>query len=469
MRSLLERLVFVSFAGLVACSGGQGGDPGQTTGGSAGVVGHSGSGGSAGHSGQAGAAGSAGGAGCIWEHDGGGLGVVSAELDRESPQLEQTVAFDHPPRAGSEPQYTVGLQRFGRDLVAMSFHSMWLIELGDAAGAQRIDGNGFVRTVLPYDLDGDGDDDMLGFGEQGGEPRARLWERDGDALIQHEGFWLSTSFRFRALTAGDVDGDGDLDIASIADEGPIVMRNDGAFGFTRIEGSAPLGQCVGCALAVQLRDVDGDEVLDLIVVLYLSLTDHDTFIAVQRGDGSGVFGDATLTKVGGHFLPRRIFYDDLNGDAHFDFAFTRDAPVSETIAVYGAADGAFMLGERLDYVIDDLVDLDEDGELDIVTIEETAVVLRYARDGLFDERRFALSPLRLESVVVEPARGGGSPKAHMLFEQECGQACSDTCGACVFDICADCLNHADCPSGQCRNGACYPDREDASEEDAGMN
>jgi hypothetical protein len=159
----------------------------------------------------------------------------------------------------------------------------------------------------------------------------------------------------------------------------------------------------------------------------------------------------------------------LNRDSLIDVVLSRRAARNETLAIYGAADGTFLPAERLDEQIDDLVDADDDGELDIVTIEESALVLRYARGGdLFDERHYALSLTSemTRNVALEPARGGDAPKVHALVQpNECAFACSAQCGACIFGACAECLNHDDCASGECRYGRCTA----PPDEDAGVN
>jgi hypothetical protein len=160
------------------------------------------------------------------------------------------------------------------------------------------------------------------------------------------------------LAAGDLDGDGDLDLfdANSAPGGDgqanLVWLNDGKANFTNS------GQQLGKeeSNAVALGDLDGDGDLDA----FLGNRGPDT---VWINDGSGKFRDS------GQRLANRdtwqVSLSDLNGDGDLD-AFTWGRGFIQTWA--NAGDGTFEMSAWIKLSIWEaaaLGDLDGDGDADI--------------------------------------------------------------------------------------------------------
>jgi hypothetical protein len=122
---------------------------------------------------------------------------------------------------------------------------------------------------------------------------------------------------------------------------------------------------------VVLADVNGDGRLDM-------LTCHlrQEFVAVQLGDGAGRFVAAPGSPIALKTQPGDIKLADLNGDKIPDLAVTHSERDSVDI-FFGDGKGGFKLAPGSPFTVSaddefytrslDLIDLNEDGKLDIVT------------------------------------------------------------------------------------------------------
>lgn len=103
------------------------------------------------------------------------------------------------------------------------------------------------------DVDGDGDNDVLGAGDQIG-----WWENDGNQIFSEHIF--SNSVYACNVIAADVDGDGDMDVISGSPSHTIAwFENDGVGNFTQHEISSSV-----IVYSVYAQDMDGDGDVDLM-------------------------------------------------------------------------------------------------------------------------------------------------------------------------------------------------------------
>jgi len=160
------------------------------------------------------------------------------------------------------------------------------------------------------DLDGDGDPDLAVSCQDDG---TWMLMNNGDGTFSSGGL-VAFGYRGIGIAADDFDGDGDLDLAAALDRMFVrVALNDGAGGFTQIEtvlvGSNDFGPS-----DVVARDIDGNGIVDLVV---LSSLDGDG-IVVLPGAGDGTFGPPQAVRFG--FQVGHLIAEDLDGDGDVDLA-----------------------------------------------------------------------------------------------------------------------------------------------------
>jgi hypothetical protein len=188
------------------------------------------------------------------------------------------------------------------------------------------------------------------------------------------------------LALGDVDGDGDLDVVGNEVSGSIhTYLNDGNGGFTDMGQTLLYGQ----APAIAMADFDADGRADVVA----ASPDLGT-ATVRHSHGDGTYDHPTLYfSVGTQNRPYGVATADMDGDGRPDIV------TSNTSSAAGDGGGsiAVLINGRLDrcgrkevatgagasYV--DAADLDADGDLDLAVVNEdqTLSVLLRQPDGEF--------------------------------------------------------------------------------------
>jgi hypothetical protein len=166
----------------------------------------------------------------------------------------------------------------------------------------------------------------------------------------------------RAIALGDLDGDGDLDIASASDDGNRIWLNDGTGIFTLFQ-QIPAGS----TFALALGDLDGDGDLDLVEgnfsenVLGIFVGKPERLLL---NDGLGVFTDSG-ERLGTGFT-RSVALGDLDGDLDLDIVVGNQGG-DRVFLNEGGADfrgsGQVFAETRTSSVA--LGDVDGDGDLDL--------------------------------------------------------------------------------------------------------
>jgi len=219
--------------------------------------------------------------------------------------------------------------------------------------------NGSAEAIALGDMDGDGDLDVA-VGNEYQQNRVYLNNGDGTFTPIGNDFGPSDD-RTRTLALGDVDGDGDLDIA-VGNGGQQnrVYLNNGDGTFTT---STTFGTGTDSTRALALGDLDGDGDLDLAV----GNGGQQNQVYLNNGDG-------TFTPTGNTFGPsgdrtRALALGDVDGDGDLDVAVGN---YNQQNRVYlNNGDGTFAptgndFGPANDYTYAlALGDVDGDGDLDV--------------------------------------------------------------------------------------------------------
>jgi hypothetical protein len=201
-----------------------------------------------------------------------------------------------------------------------------------------------ARVVKVRDLNGDGVADI--FVGTTWQTRSRLFLGLGEGDFE-EVTTTHTPDEVGSIgdaEAGDVDGDGDLDLV-IADWGagnPLsngggrtrLWLNDGTGHFTTAAGALPSVK-VGFSWDLELHDVDGDMDLDVLVSCK-SCTGSKLFV----NDGAGTFSDASskLPQFGNNYEFEAM---DLDGDGWLDLVTINDGSGLAEHVFRGDGDGGF--------------------------------------------------------------------------------------------------------------------------------
>ncbi|WP_199259848.1 FG-GAP-like repeat-containing protein [Paracoccus binzhouensis] len=202
---------------------------------------------------------------------------------------------------------------------------LWLADFGRNAGHWRV----ALHERAVADVDGDGRDDVIGFGGARtlvslstgtGLTAAQGWTRE----FSHAAGWRN-DLHVRDLA--DVDGDGRADIVGFGAEGVRVALSTGAGFAASTLWSAGFGRDTGWSVALHerlLADVDGDGRADIVGFgedgVYVALSTGSGFAAAQLW--SEGFGHADGWRTERH--ERRMA--DVDGDGRADIVgFGEDA------------------------------------------------------------------------------------------------------------------------------------------------
>ena len=232
----------------------------------------------------------------------------------------------------------------------------------------------WMSSIAYGDIDNDGDLDIALTGNDGAGPRFIIYRNDGGVFNQvQEPMGANLGVEESSIAYGDYDNDGDLDIALTGRDGGlnyrfIIYRNDaGVFN----QAQEPMGVNMGVNWStIAFGDIDNDGDLDI------ALTGQDNaanyrFI-IYRND-AGVFNQAQ-EPMGANLgvIVSSIAYGDYDNDGDLDIALTGEDVANPRFIIYRNDAGVFNqaqepMGANLGVAWSSIAfgDIDNDGDLDI--------------------------------------------------------------------------------------------------------
>lgn len=241
------------------------------------------------------------------------------------------------------------------------------IYLNDGAGNfsfhAHFDIAGYSYSMVASDVDSDGDLDLV-VANQG--EQSTVYRNNGNANFSKSDNLGPSNWRGRGLAVGDMDSDGDLDIVlghSTATELPYLFLNDGS-------GHFPISRTVGTDLAntnsLVTGDLDGDGDLDLAIG---NIKGEPSFVLFN--DGTGRF-PITRTFESGTDIDEihSLALGDVDADGDLDLlASSGSWRTGQSKLHYndgsGYFDSSWHLGGQTNTEVVAFGDIDNDGDLDI--------------------------------------------------------------------------------------------------------
>lgn len=314
---------------------------------------------------------------------------------------------------------------------------------GGSFDDQRVFATGVGPTgIAAFDADGDGDIDLATANNRFNEEDVTILFNDGNASFTNRADVFIGSHRPSDVAAGDLDGDGDFDLAVSLEAGAdrvallfnngsgvfgapvfhdtlfpysvaipgiaihdidldgdadVLYGHDGNNGFLghfalyRNDGSGTLGvpESIGITIAFggahdfAIGDMTGDGWPDVAVVAHSSKYGW----ALVPSDGAGGFGPATAFRSGE--MAQGIAMADADQDGDLDALIANAG--SLTLSVHENEGVSFSMPEFFSAEFGgaretDVGDIDQDGDLDIVAADYGVITLENDGDGNFTRR-----------------------------------------------------------------------------------
>ena len=297
-----------------------------------------------------------------------------------------------------------------------------------SASSNQLPGwTGYSQDVALGDIDGDGDLDLVfaNAGYQATGEQNRIFVNDGTGTFTEAtaGNLPASCDTSTCVVLGDVDGDGDLDLmfgnGSRSPDRNCLYLNDGRGHFD--DGAArELPDVIGDVVSVALGDIDGDGDLDLAVGKQGGYYSFWLQNRLYLNDGNGSFTDATAARMP-VFLDHTwmVAFGDIDRDGDLDLAIA-NGPSRQNRLYLNNGQGTFTdaTGSRLPAISDwstsvAFGDVDGDRDLDLVFGnwgQQTRLYLNSGSGGFVDvtsTRLMGLAIANTNAVAFGDVDGDG--------------------------------------------------------------
>jgi hypothetical protein len=340
----------------------------------------------------------------VWGAQTGRYGGTYSVPDRDRVRFEAATAFK--PGEVIVAAASSGVERSGGGSLTpyiWQFTAAVPCGTGTFLAAQDYAVGKLPQSVAVGDLDGDGDLDLAVANYS--DNTVSVLRNNGNGTFAAQVTYAVGEEPLR-VAVGDLDGDGDLDLLNAnAGGGTVsVLRNRGDAKFaaqvTYNVGDTPTSAAAG--------DLDGDGDLDLAVANWGAGT-----VSVLRNRGDGTFVAQVTYNAGDG--PRSVAVGDLDGDGDLDLA-VNNAAANTLSVLLNEGDGTFAV--QVTYAAGDTPlsvaagDLDGEGDLDLVNAnfsDDNVSVLLNRGDGTFAAQVTYAVGDEPASVAAGDLDGDGDP------------------------------------------------------------
>jgi len=223
---------------------------------------------------------------------------------------------------------------------------------------------GACMDAVVGDFDDDGDLDLILAMES---VNNILLENNGSANFNLTNPFSPSSRDSEDMTVGDFDNDGDIDVVFVSEDDLIneYYINDGSGNFTDVTGRIPVN---GISNAVESFDVNNDGYLDLII-------GNNGINNLLLNDGSGAFIDDTAnTDLGGR-ITQDLEAADVDNDGDLDLLMGNETfneiYINNGDGSFSNESGNLFPGITAETRDLELGDVDNDGDLDLLVSNVT--------------------------------------------------------------------------------------------------
>lgn len=270
-------------------------------------------------------------------------------------------------------------------------------------GFGLLDGGTTYTTVSGFpvwsdvaDVDNDGDIDLVVTASN----NINVFLNNGDNVYDSPSEYPS-GLDVKAIQLGDLDGDGDLDVAAIGYSTALCssLLNDGAGTF----GDPNVYNTSGTAKGIALVDIDRDGDLDAVTANERSRT-----IDVLLNDGTGRLGWANSCTIPGYQIAN-LKCGDLDNDNDLDAVVINLS--GNVVVMTNSGNGELEKSALQNLGIQryfDIGDLDDDGDKDLVGANASGAVIFKNTDGIHFVYQDTLSVTAPQWVVLEDFDHDGS-------------------------------------------------------------